>query len=143
MWDWYGDRGRGVCLKTTTSRLKTSVKHTFDLLVSVCRITYSDEDIPIPTVISSLPFCRKQKKFSQENEFRLIAEIEDEYLPLDENGCYLTPPEFRLISVGLERLLEAVVAGPNMPESEIAELKDEIAKKIPGYMVRSSKLEPF
>lgn len=140
MWEEYGDNGRGVCLRTTVCRLESSVKPLTDLLTRVCKITYLDEHTPIPTTISFLPFSRKRTKFAGEKEIRLIAEIKMEALPKDANGYLLTPEEIRHLPVYLERLLEALVVGPNFDEAEIEKLEAAIRTKIPGKVVRVSQL---
>jgi hypothetical protein len=140
MWEEYGDDGRGVCLRTTACRLESSVRHSDDLLTRVCKITYLDEHTPIPTTISFLPFSRKRTKFSGEKEIRLIAEIKMEALPKDSNGYLLTPEETRHLPVNLERLLEAVVIGPNCDQAEVAKLKVAVHAKITGRIVWSSSL---
>ena len=140
MWEAYGDNGRGICLRTTACRLESSVKPPGDLLTRVCRITYLDEHTPIPTTISFLPFSRKRTRFSGEKEFRLIAEIKMEALPKDANGYPITPEEARYLPVNLERLLEAVVTGPNFDKSRLQELETAITAKVSGKIVRESEL---
>jgi hypothetical protein len=140
MWEEYGDRGRGVCLRTTACRLESSVRLCADLLTRVCKITYLDEHTPIPTIIDFLPFSRKETKFAGEKEIRLIAEIKMEALPKDPNGHLLIPEETRHLPVSLERLLEAVVAGPNCDQAEVVKLEAAIRTKITSKIVRASEL---
>ena len=141
MWEEYGDKGRGVCLRTTACRLESSVKRPADLLTRVCRITYLDEHAPIPTAISFLPFSRKRTKFANEKEIRLIAEITMEALPKDADGYLQMPEESRRLPVDLERLLEAVVTGPNFDKSKLQELEAAVRAKISGRVVRESQLQ--
>ncbi len=141
MWEKYGDKGRGVCLRTTTSRLEASVKHSADLLTRVSRITYLDEHTPLPTTISFLPFSRKGTNFTNEKEIRLISEIAMEALPKDADGFLQTPEESRQLPVNLERLLEAVVTGPNFNKSKIQELEMAVRAKLSRKAVRGSELQ--
>jgi len=61
MWEKYGGKGKGVCLKSTASRLLKAIKPPTDLFFDMHGVTYSDEDRPIPHEISFLPFCRKRR----------------------------------------------------------------------------------
>lgn len=140
MWEKHGDKGRGVCLTTTAGKLEHSVKCSADLLISVCGVTCLDEETPIPTAMSFLPFCRKRTKFKDENEFRLIAEVTPEALPLDADGYFVELEKTRQVPVNLEMLLETVVTGPNLDKSEIAKLEAVIGKKFPKNILRSSQL---
>lgn len=139
MWEEYSDKGRGVCLRTTASRLEASLKCPAELLARVCRVTYLDENIPIPTHISFLPFSRKRTKFSDEKEFRLLAEIRMEAQQTDADGYLLTPEKFRALPVNMERLLEAVVVGPNFDKADLPKLEAAVAEKVSGK-VRPSQL---
>ena len=140
MWEEYGDDGRGVCLLTTACRLESSVKHSADLLTSVSKITYLDGHTPIPTAISFLAFSRKQTKFANEKEIRLIAEITLDALPKDAEGHLQIPEENRQLPVDLERLIEAVVTGPNFDRDNVAMLETAISDKISGKIVRFSEV---
>lgn len=140
MWEEYGDQGRGVCLRTTACRLEASLKCHAELLARVCRVTYLDENTPIPTHISFLPFSRKRTKFSDEKEFRLIAEIRMEALPTDVEGHLVTPEKFCDLPVNLERLFESVVAGPNLDATSLAKLEAAVGEKVSSKIIRSSQL---
>jgi hypothetical protein len=140
MWEQYGDQGRGVCIRTTASRLEASLKCLPEFLFRVCRVTYLDEDTPIPTHISFLPFSRKRKNFKDEKEFRLIAEIRMEAHQTDEDGYLVIPEKFRDLPANLERLLEAVVVGPNFDKANLANLESAVAGKIGGKVIRYSRL---
>jgi hypothetical protein len=143
MWEKYGGQGHGVCLQTTASRLEASLKCPAELLARICRVTYLDEGTPIPTHIGFLPFSRKQTNFKDEKEFRLIAEIRMEPQQTDADGYLLTPDKFRALPVNLEKLLEAVVAGPNSSKADLAKLEVAVAEKISGKVVRPSQLPSF
>ena len=103
-------------------------------------MAYLDEETPIPTAMSFLPFCRKRTKFKDENEFKLIAEVTPEALPLDADGYFVELEKTRQVPVNLEMLLETVVTGPNLDKSEIAKLEAVIGKKFPKNILRSSQL---
>lgn len=141
MWEKYGDQGRGVCLRSTPSRLREAVRRTSDLGISMSKVTYLDEDVPIPTAMSFLPLCRKRKQFSSEKEFRLIAQIPPEALPTDKDGFLITPDRYRKVSVSLDRLLEAVVAGPNLGPDDLESLQNAVGTKVSGKIVRLSEIK--
>jgi hypothetical protein len=103
-------------------------------------VTYLDEDTPIPTHISFLPFSRKRTNFKDEKEFRLIAEIRMEAQQTGADSYLLTPEKFRALPVNLERLLEAVVAGPNFVKANFAKLETVVAEKVSGKVIRTSQL---
>jgi hypothetical protein len=140
MWERFGDQGRGVCLRSTPSRLGTSVKPSPDLFTRVCGVTYLPEDTPITTLISFLPLCRKRPDFTDQREFRLIAEIKPGALPSDADGHVCDAAEIRLVPLVLDTLLEAVVAGPNLSEADVTALETDVHRKVSSRVVRRSEL---
>jgi hypothetical protein len=140
MWEHYGDNGKGVCLRTTASRLESSVSQTADFVSRVAQVTYIDENTPIPTAMSFLAFCRKRPQFVHEKEFRLLAEIPVHALTTDEKGHLLTPDESRQLRVNLERLLEAVVTGPNLSNADRTSLEAALAGQNLSSRLRTSEM---
>jgi Protein of unknown function (DUF2971) len=142
MWEKYGEKGKGVCLKTTASRLLNAVKPPSDLHFDIHGVTYSDEDKPIPHEISFLPFCRKRRRFKSENEFRMLATIRQESLPLDSNGYILPTPNFRKIPVNLNDLLEAVFIGAFAESGFIEQVNAAFTNKLSLKIIQKSEIFP-
>lgn len=139
MWNQYGDGGRGICVKTSARRLQESFQAKPPIFPQVHKVSYLSENVPIPTIISSLAAFRKRPEFVHEKEFRVVTELGFEQCPTDANGA-LMPPDHQLIPLDLDRLIEAVVLGPNAEEAAFREL--ELLVKAAGLnrVVRKSRL---
>ncbi len=142
MWERYGDGGRGVCLKTTVRRLGESIKMPLLLRPEVCKVTYLDESVPIPTVIPSLASCRKRPKFAYEKEFRLKMELGSQECPQGASG-ELLPPGHQMVPVDLDRLIERVVPGPNTNDEFVEKLEAAVKAAGLNRLVCKSQLPPW
>jgi hypothetical protein len=111
MWRRYGGAGNGVCIETTAERLRLALRQPSHLAVQLHRVTYSNEETPIPVGISYLAACRKRNlpEHVAENEFRLIAQWSPAHWPagkpIDES------PEAVLVQVDFAQLFRAVYLG--------------------------------
>lgn len=76
MWAHYGDEHKGFCIKYKLSNnfIKQLPNDKFEHMY-LKKIEYKDSviDIDVPTIDSNLAFATKSKKWSYENEVRLIA----------------------------------------------------------------------
>jgi hypothetical protein len=143
MWHEYGEGGQGVCIRTTARRLKEALGQLPDFAVDLYGVTYSGEDHPIPEIVSIFAACRKQDKFINEHEFRLIGVLGEETWKSSygENG--LDTPDHQSLKVNLERLFERIYVGPNAPNAVFAEV-ESIANKAAGCrVVHRSNLPQF
>lgn len=137
MWNRYGDGGKGICLRTTIRRFNEA----FDSrIASLGRVTYLDETVPIPTIIPSLCAFRKRPQFRHEKEFRLVRQLSFEECPRHPDGEFLAPPSHVTLPVDLDRLLEAVVVGPNAEESIFERTESAVRAIGLSRIVRRSRI---
>jgi hypothetical protein len=113
MWSRYGNGGRGICLKTSVQRLEESMQSPLPSRPQLGKVTYLDESVAIPTMISSLAAYRKSPQFAHEKECRIVHELSFEECPKTPDGEFLSPPDHLMVAVDLDRLIETVVVGPN------------------------------
>ncbi len=114
MWEDYGDKGAGVCIVSSTHRLRGAVTPEPNVWNELGRVTYWPDNKPLPRLHSSTVMFRKQPKFSEENEVRLLSQIKMDYLPTDADGFLLPCPERLTVTVNLDALVAGVILGPSM-----------------------------
>jgi hypothetical protein len=139
MWEHYGDQGRGVCLKTTVRRFQASFDLWKPFYPQIHKVPYLPEDVPIPTIISSLACIRKRPKFAKEREHRLVIQLGFEECPKDPEGR-LMPPDHLMLPINLDCLLEAVIVGPHADVNTFLEVEQAINKSGLSRLVRKSAL---
>ena len=139
MWSHYGDRGCGVCLKTSVRRLQESLLAKPPFFPQIHKVSYLPEQVPIPTVISSLAACRKRPEFAHEKEFRIVLELGFDQCPKDAAGALL-PPDYHMVPVDLDRLIETVVVGPDARGTLFEELEALVKTVGLTPLVRKSQL---
>lgn len=100
MWKLYasGKDAKGVAVKTSVGRLKKAIGRN----VEVGRIAYIDYSKEWPNANEAL--WRKRLSFEYEHEVRVRI--------ITEGGLSLTPPEFMLLPVNLDELIESVFVSP-------------------------------
>jgi len=140
MWTRYGDRATGVCIKTTAKRLLAAVTSTPDLSVQIHGVTYSDEQTPISEIISFVPACRKQARFRDEREFRLLASISVAASEKYSGEAGIKTPEFQLVPVNFDQLFQAVLVGHKANDSSFSEIEQAANAVAGSRVVRHSEL---
>ena len=141
MWERYGDGGRGVCIRSSTSRIRQSILSPGPHLhFHAGKVTYSDEATPIGTLFSLAPAFRKHPDFGDESEFRLLAQMTDGHHPTDANGYLLSAPEFQLVPVCLSDLVAEVLIGPLCQTEQIEEIFRLSQRYFPKTPVNCSNL---
>lgn len=116
MWRLYasGQNSKGVAIKTTVGRLKKSIGHE----IEIGRIEYIDYSKEWPNANEAL--WRKRISFEYEHEVRIRI--------ITEGGLSPTPPEFRLLPVNLNELIESVYVSP-MAETWFRDVVVDVLKK--------------
>ena len=142
MWDEYGDRGCGVCVRTTARRLHEALGRLPDFTANLCGVTYSGDEQPIAEIISFLAACRKRPQFSHEREIRLIGQLGDKTWQASYTQNGLSTPDHQFLAVNLERLFERVYVGPSASDTTFQEI-EALANKAAGCrVVHRSSLSP-
>ena len=116
MWRLYasGKDSKGVAIKTTVGRLTKAIGH----YVEVGRIDYIDYSKEWPNANEAL--WRKRLSFDYEHEVRVRV--------ITEGGLSPTPPEFMLLPVNLDELIESVYVSP-MAETWFKDVVVDVLKK--------------
>jgi len=143
MWDEYGDRGCGVCVRTTARRLGEALSLPPDFTINLCGVTYSGDENPISELISFLAACRKRPQFSHEREIRLIGQLGEKtsQASYTENG--LSTPDHQMVRVNLERLFERIYVGPNASDPAFQEVEALGNKAADCRVVHRSSISSF
>ena len=138
MWCNFGGDGHGVCIQTNSSNLLKSICATESHLhVEPAVVDYANN--PITTLFSAAPFFRKEPRFQEEKEFRLLARIKMEHLLMEPGTNFLAEaPEFQLIQIDLKTLLDVVAIGSKVSEEDFIFLKTWIQSLSPSAAVRRS-----
>lgn len=140
MWERYGDSGRGVCIRSSTARIRQSVLSLGSHLhLHPGKVTYSDEGTPIGTLFSSAPAFRKHPNYRDESEFRLLAQMTFGHHPTDPDGHLAPAPEFQLVPVSLSDLVAEILIGPRCDIDEIEEVFELGRRYLPAVPVNSSR----
>ena len=140
MWECYGDHGRGVCIRSSTSLIRRSVSSPGSHIhFHAGKVTYSDEATPIGTIFSLAPAFRKHPDYRDESEYRLVAVIPSDYLPTDTAGYLAAAPAFQPIPVSLSELVAEILIGPECSVDQIAEVFELAHRYLPGAPVNASR----
>lgn len=116
MWKLYasGRDAKGVAIKTTVGRLKKAIGR----IVEIGRISYVDYSKEWPNANEAL--WRKRLSFEYEHEVRVRV--------ITDGGLSPTPPEFMLLLVDLDVLIESVFVSP-MAEPWFKEVVVDVLQK--------------
>lgn len=116
MWKLYasGKDAKGVAIKTTVGRLKEAIGRD----IEIGRIEYIDYSKEWPNANEAL--WRKRLSFEYEHEVRVRV--------ITNGGLSPTPPEFMLLPVDLDKLIESVYVSP-MAEAWFKELVVDVLQK--------------
>lgn len=128
MWKLYDASGKGVAIRTTAGRLKSSLIGEHDICGA--RVQYVDYmGTFIPETNMLFPFIYKRLSFAHESEYRLLG-----MWPEPE------PPRFLREAVDLQKLIEAVYISPAAPDW-MERVVDEVTRRyMPLVDVRKSDL---
>ena len=141
MWESYGDKGAGVCVVSSTHRLRRAVITEPSVAHELGRVTYWPDNKPLPDLHSSTVMFRKQPRFSPENEVRLLSQIEMDYLPKDPEGFLSPCPERLAVRVELDTVVAGIILGPSM----MLEARQRVIKaaqaKIPRAKILRSRFD--
>jgi hypothetical protein len=132
MWEKYSNDGTGVCIRSSTTQILQSLQVPDSLSLHCGRPTYSDDATAIPVVHSSAPAFRKQPKFNDECEFRLLVIDKN---PVDESGVVVRGPEMRPVPVSLSALISEVIIGPKCASDDGAAIEAGCEAHLPGVPV--------
>ena len=141
MWEDYGDEGKGVCIVSSTHRLQRAVFSEPNIAYELGKVTYWPEDKQLPDLHSSTVMFRKQPKFSDENEVRLLCQIKMEHLPKDSEGFLLPCPERLTVRIDLSMLIAGIILGPSMLSESQQKLIESAHAKIPQAKVLRSRFD--
>jgi hypothetical protein len=141
MWERYADNGKGVCVISSTHRLLRAVAAEPSVAHELGKVTYWPDNKPLPELHSSAVMFRKQPRFSEENEVRLLSQIRMDFLPTDAEGFLLPCPERLSLKVDLRRLVVGVVLGPSMSPETQRSIIDAAQDKIPQAKVLRSRFD--
>ena len=116
MWRLYasGKEAKGVAIKTTVGQLKKAIGRD----VEIGRIEYIDYSKEWPNANEAL--WRKRLSFEYEHEVRVRV--------MNKGGLSQTPPEFLMLPVNLNELIEAVYVSP-MAEHWFKDVVVDVMKK--------------
>ncbi len=112
LWQIYSCYGKSVAIKTTIHRLRDALEET-ELSIQGGRVRYADYTTePMPVLHNLfLPFLRKRRSFSFENEFRLIYWNSSQMLNgnASKSTCF---PSGLSVPIKLDPLIEKVYLSP-------------------------------
>lgn len=116
MWRLYasGKDAKGVAIKTTVGRLKKAIGR----YVEIGRVDYIDYSKEWPNANEAL--WRKRLSFDYEHEVRVRI--------ITEGGLTPTPPEYMMLPVNLDEMIESVFVSP-MAESWFKDVVVDVLKK--------------
>ena len=144
MWEDFGEDFKGVCITSSTHRLKGAVRPHKPFVHETGKITYWPDDKPIPTFNSVLPFMRKRPDFINENEVRLLVyygRLED--VPVDDDGICLDTSHNLRVRVDLPQLITGIIIGSCADAERECAIIEACGKLNLSALVRRSKLQPL
>ena len=87
MWSYYANSHRGVCLEFDLSKLDPSVSLNRDILAHLTKVHYSPIRSDLQHAVSNIEdynfLVSKADVWAHEQEWRLICETDEDYLPFD------------------------------------------------------------
>lgn len=151
MWRLYLKNNNGVAIKTTIGNLLASFTNTEEEInCSVVRYIDYENDIWLPPTTDSgynmfVPILHKREEFSDENEFRLIHQIEYNVQDIDEFWRSQPIEEGKNISIDLNKLISVVYTAPTSDQLQISRIEKVIQTNGFDFKVEKSKLnnEPY
>ena len=139
MWENYGDHSRGVCLLSSTAKIRSAVKSRDHVSCEIHAVTYCDENNPAMELHSSLPYCRKRKQFQAEKEIRLLATMELSHPFL--RGADLPDnkwPDHIELDVNLQTMLTGILFGPSIGSGDAVRISDLVNTRLRGIACSKS-----
>ena len=151
MWRLYLKNNDGVAIKTTIGKLLESFSKTEEeISCSVVRYIDYEKDIWLPPTTDNgynmlIPILHKREEFSDENEFRLIHQIEYHNQETEQYWAQQTQKKRQNIKVELSKFIDTIFTAPTSNENQIMKVKQIIRKNGFDFSVKKSKLdnEPY
>jgi hypothetical protein len=152
MWQLYLKSNEGIAIKTSVNQLlETIIKAKEKIMVCTVRdlnyendIWYHNKDYPFTSYNMLTPLIHKRIEFKQENELRLIHQIEEteyyeNYWREQENK------KGKNIRIDVENLVEEIYCAPSSDDNQIIRIKELIKKYGFKFEVKKSILskEPY
>jgi hypothetical protein len=134
MWAEYTTGPESIAISTTFASLIQALPVN-ELTIS--RVKYVDDETPRTEFSHTAPFLYKDKRFSFENELRLVRPVLDgEFVMLEDERDF-----GKLVPVHLG-LIDRIVAHKNMPESALRQVRQLARHHCQGVEVLRSVVEP-
>jgi hypothetical protein len=131
MWAEYTTTSESVVISTTFEQLLCAVP-IGELIIS--RVKYIDDATPRCEFFHTTPFFYKDKRFSFENELRLVRPVLDgEHVMLDDKKDF-----GKLIRVDATRLIDRIITNKNMTASTIERVRKMAGECCPCAQVLCS-----
>ena len=120
MWQDFGSNGTGVCIQSTTARLKNSIRSGWpnNLIFTMHECPYTDSTVQVPEFLSNIASVRKDVGFENQQEIRILAQVD-----VTKGSAPLPGPDCKLIPVDLNVLLQRLVLGAAMSAEDEREIK--------------------
>lgn len=163
MWENYCTLNQGIVIKSTFKNLKRAINYPDNIDSSfpdvyIGKISYIDhENEHIPDWTIFCPFLFKKKKFSFENELRLITTWEglDSLIQQYDTGYIETPENTKIkdlleplpkyngifIKVDLNILIDEIFVGPRATEEYLSSIKNLVSDTGLNKMVSKSTIK--
>ena len=147
MWRLYLDDNYGVTIKTTVKNLLNSFENTTEeIFCSKVRYIDYEEDIWSPPTIKGYnmltPILHKRKEFVQENELRLIHDINiNPYSDFNEYWQKQPKEKGKDIQVDLVKLVNAIYLAPKSAVAQKDRIENIIRENGFNFKVEKSKLD--
>jgi hypothetical protein len=115
MWKDFGPNGTGVCIHSSTQRLRKSLSSGWplDLIFQMHECPYTGPTVQVPEFFCNIASVRKDISFKDQQEIRILAEVD-----LTKGAAPLPGPDYKLVPVDLDILLSRIMIGPSMPPEE-------------------------
>lgn len=129
MWQIFTQNSEGLAIQSTTGRLQKALeaeKKSKQYIGSVKYIDYKKEYIPFDDMF--FPFMFKRKSFQYEREIRIISDLSDSQLSINDGVK---------IDVGIHHLIEKIYIHPKS-ENWYKKLVIELVSKL-GYQIEIEK----
>ncbi len=131
MWGKYGDQSCGICLLSSTAKIRAAVKALAHVSGGIHAVTYCDENNPAMEIHSALPYCRKGMQFQKEQEISLVATMELSHPFL--HGATLPGnkwPDHLKLDVDLRAMLSGIIFGSSMGGGDAARIADYVHTRL-------------
>jgi hypothetical protein len=125
MWEDFGSNGTGVCIQSTTARLKNSIRSGWpnNLIFTIHECPYTDSIVQVPEFLPDIASVRKDSSFKDQQEIRILAQVD-----VTKGSAPLPGPDHKLVPVDLDALLSRIIIGSAMPLEEERAISDAIVE---------------